>query len=46
MKKKKVEPVPTLRIIGKDGKPVKVKMPVSQDYEIIECEPEKSNNLI
>ena len=45
-KKKKVEPVPTLRIIGKDGKPIKVKMPVPQDYEIIECEPEKSNNLI
>ena len=45
-KKKKVEPALTLRIIEKDGKSIKVKMPIPQDHEIIEYEPDKSDNLI
>ena len=47
-KKRRNPPGQEVRIIGKNGKPIKVRVPSpsDRDSQIIECEPEKSENLI
>ena len=44
--KKKRDSAPTVRVIGKNGKPIKVQMPISQEYDIYDCAQKNSENLI